>query len=168
MEIGAHLGADVPFFLVGGTALGLGRGDELYPLADLPSLRVVLAWPDEGVSTGDAYGWLKAEATRQSSAHSSDGSRCTVQQLMEGDCSGLRNDLERPVMSHRPRIRRLGRELAATGALVTRMTGSGSALFALFQTSQEARRAALAVAGPGRTVTVTRTMGRLAGGYRVV
>ena len=50
-DVAATLGADVPFFLAGGTALGLGRGDEIYPLADLPRHWIVLLIPGFGVST---------------------------------------------------------------------------------------------------------------------
>ena len=50
-DVAATLGADVPFFLSGGTALGLGRGDEVYPLADLPRHWIVLLVPGFGVST---------------------------------------------------------------------------------------------------------------------
>ena len=60
-DVAATLGADVPFFLSGGTALGLGRGDEIYPLADLPRHWIVLLVPGFGVSTADAYGWYDAE-----------------------------------------------------------------------------------------------------------
>ena len=49
-RIGARLGADVPFFFVGGTALGLGRGDDIYPLADLPTVHVVVFGPLAGRS----------------------------------------------------------------------------------------------------------------------
>ena len=62
-EVGATIGADVPFFLAGGTALGLGRGDEIYPLVDLPRHWVVLVRPPFGVSTKDAYGWYDNERT---------------------------------------------------------------------------------------------------------
>jgi 4-diphosphocytidyl-2-C-methyl-D-erythritol kinase len=55
-EIGAKIGADVPFFLSGGTALGLGRGEEIYPLVDLPPHFVVIVRPPFGVSTSEAYG----------------------------------------------------------------------------------------------------------------
>ena len=54
----ATLGSDVPFFLVGGTALGLGRGDEVYPLESLPRYSVVLVIPPFGVATNDAYEWF--------------------------------------------------------------------------------------------------------------
>ena len=51
VDVAATLGADVAFFLSGGTALGLGRGDEIYPLADLPRHWIVLLVPGFGVST---------------------------------------------------------------------------------------------------------------------
>ena len=54
-EIAAGLGSDVPFFLHGGTALGLGRGEELYPLPDMPSLPVLVLAPPLHVSTPEAY-----------------------------------------------------------------------------------------------------------------
>src|SRR3954470_24057904 len=60
-DVAAALGADVPFFLSGGTALGLGRGDEVYPLADLPRHWVVLLIPGFGVSTADPYGCYDSE-----------------------------------------------------------------------------------------------------------
>ena len=59
-EIARGLGADVPFFLHGGTALGVERGDLLFPLADWPVSWVVLVVPDFGVSTKDAYAWWDA------------------------------------------------------------------------------------------------------------
>ena len=63
-RLGARIGADVPFFLVGGTALGLGRGDDIYPLADMPKVYVVLIRPGFGVSTVEAYRWYDEDARR--------------------------------------------------------------------------------------------------------
>jgi hypothetical protein len=60
-DVAAHIGSDVPFFLSGGTALGLGRGEEVYPLADLPRHWIVLLIPGFGVSTSEAYGWYDSE-----------------------------------------------------------------------------------------------------------
>jgi 4-diphosphocytidyl-2-C-methyl-D-erythritol kinase len=61
LEIAASLGADVPFFLSGGRALGISRGDEIYPLPDIPKLSVLIVSPrDIQVPTLDAYRWLKA------------------------------------------------------------------------------------------------------------
>ena len=62
--LASRLGSDVPFFLLGGTALGLGRGDELYPLANLPRYWVVLAIPPFGIATPDAYRWLTRRGKR--------------------------------------------------------------------------------------------------------
>jgi len=67
-ELAARLGSDVPFFLVGGTALGLGRGDEVYPLENLPRHCVVLAIPPFGIATQDAYRWFD-EAPRNAGEH---------------------------------------------------------------------------------------------------
>src|SRR5271154_5804287 len=55
MQIAARIGSDLPLFLVGGTALGVGRGEEVYPLADLPSIPTVLVMPEVGVSTARAF-----------------------------------------------------------------------------------------------------------------
>ena len=162
MAIGATLGADVPFFLVGGTALGLGRGDEIYPLVDLPSRPLVVAWAGDGVSSAEAYGWYRASVRRPPANNS-----CSMTALADGDLSGLGNDLERPVEARRPAIRRLRRQLEATNALVSRMSGSGSAVFAFFAKVPDARRAAAILSAPGRHVLVTRTLGRLAGSRQV-
>jgi len=76
LRIAAEVGSDVPLFLVGGTILGLGRGEQVYPLADLPSLPCVIATPALGVSTPKAFAdWDKlmerAEAPGgRSSVHS--------------------------------------------------------------------------------------------------
>jgi 4-diphosphocytidyl-2-C-methyl-D-erythritol kinase len=55
LRIAAEVGSDVPLFLVGGTTLGAGRGEEVYPLADLPSLPLVVVMPEVGVSTAQAF-----------------------------------------------------------------------------------------------------------------
>ena len=163
MAIAATLGADVPFFLVGGTALGLGRGDEIYPLVDLPARSVVVAWAGEGVSSAEAYAWYRSGGTRRRGGHDP----CSLAALADGDLSGLGNDLEAPVEARRPAIRRIRRELASSEALVAQMSGSGSAVFALYAKVAVARRAAAAIAAPGRHVLVTKTRGRLAGGHQV-
>ncbi|MDE1155841.1 MAG: 4-(cytidine 5'-diphospho)-2-C-methyl-D-erythritol kinase [Acidobacteriaceae bacterium] len=55
LALGAEIGSDVPLFLVGGTSLGLNRGEEVYPLPDLPETACVLAIPSVGVSTAQAF-----------------------------------------------------------------------------------------------------------------
>jgi len=55
LRIAAEVGSDVPLFLIGGTVLGMGRGEDVYPLADLPSAPCVIATPEIGVSTPKAF-----------------------------------------------------------------------------------------------------------------
>lgn len=66
LEIAASLGADVPFFLLGGRALGVGRGDEIYPLEDTPPQTVLVVSPqDIAVPTQEAYGWVAARMAKK-------------------------------------------------------------------------------------------------------
>src|ERR1039457_2154684 len=55
LRIAAEVGSDLPLFLVGGTALGVGRGEEVYPLPDLPAMAMVIVTPEVGVSTPKAF-----------------------------------------------------------------------------------------------------------------
>src|SRR5207245_4520084 len=62
LELASSLGADVPFFLLGGRALGVNKGDEIYPLPDIPKLHLLVVSPKEiHVPTPDAYRWLEAK-----------------------------------------------------------------------------------------------------------
>jgi 4-diphosphocytidyl-2-C-methyl-D-erythritol kinase len=156
-RIGESLGSDVPFFLTGGTALGLGRGDELYPLPDLPAHAVVVGWPDRGVSTAEAYGWFtERRALRAGSAPAGAPARGWD----PDDLESCRNDLEAPVESHRPEIRRIRHLLEASGARLARMSGSGSAVFGLFRSAVDARRAARALRQASWSAVATSTSPR--------
>jgi 4-diphosphocytidyl-2-C-methyl-D-erythritol kinase len=68
LRIAAEVGSDLPLFLVGGTALGVGRGEEVYPLADLPSLAMVVVVPEVGVSTAQAFADWDALVQREKAA----------------------------------------------------------------------------------------------------
>jgi 4-diphosphocytidyl-2-C-methyl-D-erythritol kinase len=155
-RLGARIGADVPFFLVGGTALGLGRGDDIYPLADLPRVHVVLIRPGFGVSTVEAYRWYDDEPRR--------ARKEPVRRPMPAGwpawAASLRNDLEPPVVRHHPSIGRIRQSLLDAGAVMAAMSGSGSAVFGLFERADAARRTARDLARPGWTVVVTRTVTR--------
>lgn len=155
-RIGARLGADVPFFLVGGTALGLGRGDDIYPLADLPTVHVVVLRPTFGVSTVDAYNWFDQESRRSRR----DPPQRSTPAGWPAWASTLRNDLEAPVMRHHPTLARIRQSLVDAGASVAAMSGSGSAIFGLFERAEAARRTAHDLARPGWTAVVTRTLSR--------
>ncbi len=144
MELAAALGSDVPFFLLGGTAVGLGRGTELYPLPDHPSLPALLITPGIHVSTPDAYRALHRKSTadvappigefqslawRMANAPSSDW-----------DCV---NDFETVVFRQHPQLKSIKGKLLKLGARPALMSGSGSTLFGIFPSREVRDRAAV-------------------------
>ena len=154
--LASRLGSDVPFFLVGGTALGLGRGDELYPLANLPRLWVVLAVPPFGIATPDAYRWL--DEARQGGTTVSRGQTGTMVPNLLPNVPFV-NDLEAPVAARHPVIAELKQRLADRGALLAAMSGSGSTVFGVFPSVSAARSAARAVTSTGAKVLTARFLG---------
>ena len=149
----ARLGADVPYFLEGGTALGFHRGDVLFPLDDIPRAWVVVVVPDFGVSTKDAFDWwdrdvrLKADATSATPIRVASGFSRT----------SASNDLQKVVAKRHPIVSKLVRALKKEGALHASLSGSGSAVFGLFAGRSAAQRAARILAGPRTFVTPTLT-----------
>ena len=182
--IAASLGADVPFFLRGGTALGVGRGDVIYPLPDFPATWVTLVVPAFGVSTADAYRWwdhehgggtlerlrprqhASARARRVRGVSERGWGPASVRNVGEGPLVSwlpereLTNDLQGPVTAHHPEIGRLVRALERAGADYAAMSGSGSAVFGLFRRRGAAEASARALEGAGRRVLTTRTLRR--------
>ncbi|MGA2096563.1 MAG: 4-(cytidine 5'-diphospho)-2-C-methyl-D-erythritol kinase [Candidatus Acidiferrum sp.] len=144
LEIAASLGADVPFFLSGGRALGIGRGDEIYPLPDIPKVFLVIVSPKSiHVPTPDAYRWLKAGplTLTKSVAHPKLWKFCALCWSTQG--SGLSNDFEAPVFQRHPRLAQIKRALLQRGAAEASLAGSGSAVFGVFPSPVLARRAAV-------------------------
>lgn len=141
MEIAARLGADVPFFLHGGRALGIGKGDEIYPLPDGRRQYFLIVSPHRiHVPTPDAYGWLRADALTKLGAASKLWRFCAL--CWDHPESGLSNDFERPVFARHPRLGQIKRELLRRGATEASLAGSGSAVFGIFPSPAKARRAA--------------------------
>jgi 4-diphosphocytidyl-2-C-methyl-D-erythritol kinase len=141
----AALGSDVPFFLLGGTAVGIGRGAELFPLPDRGPQTGLLVAPRVHVSTAEAYRRLSPRLTSESQQNKI----VTFQSLWWGGGVGeaARNDFEAVVFEQVPHLARLKKRLLAAGASRALMTGSGSALFGLFRTGAEASRARRALEG---------------------
>src|SRR5271157_2411545 len=84
LRIAAEIGSDLPLFLVGGTALGVGRGEEVYPLPDLPAMAMVVVTPEVGVSTPQAFADWDAlmerdEAAELRSAGTGGDARCSIE-----------------------------------------------------------------------------------------
>jgi len=154
LHAAARLGADVPYFLEGGTALGFHRGDLLFPLDDIAPAWVVVVVPEFGVSTKDAFGWWDAAHTRRG------GQGRQVGQGGKGTRRRHTNDLEAVVAKHHPAITKLVRRLTKEGAVHASLSGSGSAVFGMFRRRSDAQSAARTLAGP-RTF-VAPTLGRAA------
>jgi 4-diphosphocytidyl-2-C-methyl-D-erythritol kinase len=147
LAIAASLGADVPFFLLGGCALGIGKGDEIYPLPDIQKETFLVVSPrDIHVRTPDAYRWVKARAlpSARLTKRAADPKLlkfCALSWSTQG--SGLSNDFERPVFQRHPRLGRIKRALLQKGATEASLAGSGSAVFGIFPSPALARRAAV-------------------------
>lgn len=136
-EIGTQLGSDVPFFLTGGTALGLGRGTELYPLPDIAADPLLIVCPPVHSSTAEAYAALKRELTVTPSSTRMNSFRAFVRELGEVRSAGQagplsENDFEAAICLQHPQLKTLPGKLSKLGAVHAAMTGSGSAFFAVF------------------------------------
>lgn len=160
-EIAAQLGSDVPFFLEGGTALGLGRGEELYPLPDLARDWGVIAAPDVHVSTPQAYQALgRTELTspptsrilKKFQALSRSVAAREPRSVWQGLCE---NDFEAAVFLQYPVLKQLRDKLERLGAQPARLTGSGAALFGLFDSRSAADKAAQKLSQSCRAYSVS-------------
>jgi len=140
-EIGVSLGADVPFFLTGGTALGTGRGTDIHALADVPPKQLLLITPRVRVSTAEAYKSLNAHAlTKAVSPVNLTVSRAQAE--ISGSLhAALSNDFEPVVYRLYPEIERARDALMAAGASGALLSGSGASVFGLFENVWERDRA---------------------------
>jgi 4-diphosphocytidyl-2-C-methyl-D-erythritol kinase len=163
VRLAETLGSDVAFFLHGGTALGFGRGTELYPLPDQPSRPAVIVTSSVHVSTPEAYRNLNRSLTlppqspilREFQTIAWDLARDLTRAL---DGSGLdqlplKNDFEDAVFAVHPQLAGFVRKLRRLGAKPALMTGSGSALFGIFPAMDRAQ-AAVAKFPPGTAQAV--------------
>jgi 4-diphosphocytidyl-2-C-methyl-D-erythritol kinase len=210
LELAAEVGSDVPLFLLGGTVLGLGRGEEVYPLPDSPAMPCVVALPDVGVSTALAFQQL--DATALTSAPSVDKLEQLSRALaavwsttgvesgpsgiahmdrlerfpgddpsglasemrdVRGDLAenpllalvrtGIENDFEEVVFSQHPSLRSTKRDLlgsSSESACYAALSGSGSALFGLYESQADARAAQHRVQQHGTRAILTETLPR--------
>lgn len=156
--LAARLGSDVPFFLYGGTALGLGRGEELYPLPDQPARQALLVAPGVHSSTADAYRDLSATLPVHSLTNVALQNKLdSFQRDVWADVSGngkpsIFNDFEGVVLARYPVLAEVRERLLRAGATCAIMTGSGSAIFGIFDNPGKLERARLGWKRPGEQV----------------
>jgi 4-diphosphocytidyl-2-C-methyl-D-erythritol kinase len=168
-----RLGADVPYFLLGGTALGLGRGDEVYPLGVQVRAHVVLVDPGIPVSTAAVFRRVGARLTPRENSHSI---YSFVSRVLEGvpAFGGLTNELESAAFEEAPALTGKSRQIRAIllreRASFASLSGSGSAYFGLFEDPGSARRAEAALKAAGHATVRSRTLSldqyRRLGSYR--
>jgi 4-diphosphocytidyl-2-C-methyl-D-erythritol kinase len=218
LRIAAEVGSDLPLFLIGGTVLGLGRGEEVYPLPDLSAMACVIALPQVAVSTPKAFAdwdelaensaelrsawtgggarphtsiappatsneklthpahsdrmlefgreistWLNAGLVagkpRRSGVSAKSGGRAE-NPLLDLVRTGIENDFERVVFPQYPELRDVKRVLERSGAKYASLSGSGSAVYGLFDSQAKAHAAAGRLEKIGTRAVVTSTLTR--------
>ena len=168
-ELAAGLGSDVPFALLGGTAVGRGRGEQLTPALASGSYHWALAFGHEGLSTAQVYATCdrlraaRAAAGDRSQPGAPELSHPLMTALRSGDPARvgplLSNDLQPAALSMQPELRRTltaGREHGALGAIVS---GSGPTCAFLASDPAHAREIAVALTGAGVCRAVARASG---------
>jgi 4-diphosphocytidyl-2-C-methyl-D-erythritol kinase len=139
-SLAAQLGSDVPLFLLGGRVLGCGRGEEVYPLPDLPPRKCLVVFPGFSISTAEAYREAGLRLTSKGKVRSINGVGAWPQfPLM--NWGPAENDFERVVFARWPELARLKRLLIRAGAEIVSLTGSGSAVYSVFESTRQLLRA---------------------------
>jgi len=179
LRIAAEVGSDLPLFLVGGTVLGVGRGEQVYPLEDLPATACVVVTPEVGVSTPKAFAdWdrkltLPAASDRMNelgrglSAWLSEmysgapfGRGRAENPLLELVRAGIKNDFEEVVFPEYPELSEGKSALERAGAKYASLSGSGSTLYGLFASKEAARTAVTRLRRQGWAAQATATLTR--------
>lgn len=131
-DLGALLGADVPYFFEGGLCLGQGKGDILFPQEDLDPFLCVLVLPSLSVSTAAVYKKFRSSLTSQVKDSK------IIRFLDSRDLDFLDNELEETVFRTYPQIKAIKDLFQEQGSELTLMSGSGSAVFGLFHQRKKA------------------------------
>jgi 4-diphosphocytidyl-2-C-methyl-D-erythritol kinase len=170
LRLAGSIGADAPFFLVGGTALGRGRGEVVTRLPDLPEAPLMLAIPPFGIPTAEVYRRLRSRAGHERAtpqplaghdgtepdgqprgqppsrltppSNSVSVARSSTLKLPGGNDFGfVANDLEEVVFEGWPELRAFRDAALGAGALQAALSGSGSTVFGIFRETVEVRHA---------------------------
>ncbi len=137
ISLASGLGSDVSFFLRGGTALGIGRGEEIYPLPPMAPGHLVVVYPGIQVSTTEAYRRLSLELTSGEAATKIQG---FCGRLCDGASyvAGIFNDFEAAILPAYPAVREAKSFLSDRGAVAVMLSGSGSSVFGFFLDEESA------------------------------
>jgi 4-diphosphocytidyl-2-C-methyl-D-erythritol kinase len=165
IDAARRLGSDVPFFLCGTAALVEGAGERITALGVMPAWWILVVRPHAAVATGDAYrlldeqrdsGMGPARATRP---RATSASLAVVDALQRGDFrsfnASLENDFHDVIAAAYPEVARAAAALRAAGARRAILSGSGSCLFAVFETEAQARESAARLASGADAVAAS-------------
>jgi 4-diphosphocytidyl-2-C-methyl-D-erythritol kinase len=157
-RLGSQLGSDVPFFFFGGTGIGIGRGDEVYPMADIAAEHLLLVNPGVHVPTREIYGNLSSELTSAPAVNNMPFSLEAAYAHMHGAQWQLRNDLESPALALYPLIGQVKQRLEQLDATAVLMSGSGATVFAVFESEAARTQARQALSNTDWWCAATRTL----------
>ncbi len=147
LEAARLIGADVPVCLRSKPVMMRGIGDQLGEPLALPKLHAVLVKPPIGMATPDVFRQLGLEKGASLSGLAHPEPEPDTAAILMGQLAGLRNDLQKPAIAVAPLIAGCLSALSLQqGCVLARMSGSGSAVFGLFQTAADARNAATELA----------------------
>ncbi len=143
IALGKSLGADVPFCIVGGTYLTEGIGDVMSKFPPMPDLHIVIAKKGDGMSTPAAYSSLDEQYNNFSNykPHSEYLNILSHNTSLKEYAQGLFNIFESVVEPYRPDVTAIKSILSSCGALGSMMSGSGTAVFGIFNNEKKARKA---------------------------
>ncbi len=145
-EIAVELGSDVPYFLIGGTAIGFGRGEQVEPIREFTHDLMVVVTPPIAISTPNAYRRLSlGYLTKQEAEHTLSVCRTTVSDEVEWQKEVV-NDFESTVFADHVEIRAAYERLISLGATAAGLSGSGASVFGYFD-NEETRQTALKALG---------------------
>jgi 4-diphosphocytidyl-2-C-methyl-D-erythritol kinase len=161
-ELGASLGADVPFFFTGGTAEGTGLGTDISPLADVAETHLLIVTPGIKVLTAEAYKALSAPALTKAKGDIMLSISRADAQFSDLLPYYLHNDFERVVLRLEPEIERAKNALRLAGARGSLLAGSGASVFGIFDNREAQERAArlLEMEQRGWQIFSCKTLGR--------
>ncbi|KXG77837.1 4-diphosphocytidyl-2-C-methyl-D-erythritol kinase [Fervidicola ferrireducens] len=154
MRFGEKLGADVPFCVMGGTALACGKGEELTRLPAVPPASLVLIKPPYSVSTREVYNRLKINSIRKRP-----DTQAVIESIKKGDLEGISrglcNVLEEVTFAKHPELEKFKEMLKARGAFGSLMSGSGPAVYGIFEAKKDAEKAADSLSLPGCRILIS-------------
>ena len=145
VQIAEGLGSDVPFFLFGGTACATGRGNVIESLEDSPPKHLLVIKPNASISTAKAYSALNRAALTSSDSKPILFRSQASNSSASIDLNGLHNDFEPTVFQLEPEIERAKVALLKSGARAAMLSGSGSAVFGIFENQDAQERAIQAI-----------------------